>query len=202
MLWASWSPSQTFAQSMSHSYIFSVINSVSPAASQAVRFIDSFMHSVHQLVSDQTSQQIETVLIQTQMSQCWLDSARLAAHLELLAASWPLDVSILPWLCAVADSAWTSHNWNTLLSLSLFRLPEKKKQRKITEGSSGAFHKDCLCSTCGFFLCLGFMGPCWVLLVGAFIVLISRDPSNSLRFVCCLREENEDRNQMQKWKRK
>lgn len=130
MLWASWSPSQTFAQSMSHSYIFSVINSVSPAASQAVRFIDSFMHSVHQLVSDQTSQQIETVLIQTQMSQCWLDSARLAAHLELLAASWPLDVSILPWLCAVADSAWTSHNWNTLLSLSLFRLPKKKKSRE------------------------------------------------------------------------
>ncbi len=157
MLWASWSPSQTFAQSMSHSWIFSVINSVSPAASQAVRFIDSFMRSVHRLACDQTSQQIETVLIQTQMSQCWSGSARLAAHLELLAASWPLDVSILPWPCAVADSAWTSHNWNALLSLFLC-LGYQKKQRKITEASSGASHKDCLCSTCVLFVS-GFYGP-------------------------------------------
>ena len=35
--------------------IHEVIEGVSPAASQAVKFIDSFMHSVHQLVTKQSS---------------------------------------------------------------------------------------------------------------------------------------------------
>lgn len=52
MLWASWSAGQTFAQSTSHSWIYLVINSVSQAANQAVRPDDSFMHSIHRLVSD------------------------------------------------------------------------------------------------------------------------------------------------------
>jgi len=63
----------------------------------------------------------------------------------------PLDVSILPLAPAPhTDPVWTSHNLNTSLSLSLWVTEIKKSRKKITEGSSGALHKDCLCATCVF----------------------------------------------------
>lgn len=84
-------PSQTFAQSISHSFIES--------ASQIHWFIHAFSPPS---VSQQPTQAADWI--------CDTDTdgraeARLTAHLELLAASWPLDVSILSWPGAVTDSA-------------------------------------------------------------------------------------------------
>ncbi len=123
------------------------------------------MHSVLCSDSHRTSQQIETALIRTRTSQRWSVSAGLTAHLELLAASWPLDVSILCWPSAVTYLAWTSHYWNTLLSLS-FSVWEKEGKRLPT--AAQVHFTKTVCAPHLFFLSE----------TRAFILLISRKPTH------------------------
>lgn len=68
------------------------------------------------------------------------------------------------------------------LSPSFFGL-HVKVERRLRTVARVHFTKT-VCAPHVRFLCLGFMSPYWVLLAEAFIVLISRDPSSPLRFVC------------------
>lgn len=122
--------------------------------------------TVSAAVSLRASRHIQTVLKQTPM-------AGLTAHLQLLAASWPLDVSIPPWPRAAIGSA------TTVIPFAVW-VTKKEVGRRLW--SSGAVHKG------RFFLRF----PYWFLLVGAFIMLFSRELCDSLKMCVLLREGNEN----------
>lgn len=101
------------------------------------------MHAVHQLLSIQSSEQRETVLIQTQMSQCWSDS-------QPTWSRWP------------ASSFFISPSDKPQKETTLYLVGIEEKLDKIVEGSSFASRLD-----------LFLMETYRYLLLGEFIMLIS-----------------------------
>lgn len=134
-----------------------VINSVSRAVTQAVRFIDSFMHSVCWLVSRLNSADTDT--------DVWMLGGLGPAHGPPGAACCQL-------------TAWCFYQSPVRPGRATFERPYS------FFGGGGITKKSRLrCIWQRLFvlhMCLGFMGPYWVLLVWAFVMLISRVPSNSL----------------------
>lgn len=130
----------------------SLINPFSQPCSHSSHLIHWFIHASSPLVSQQPNQPADWNSVDTDTDVSAL--VGLTAHLELLAASWPLDVSILPW---------TSHKRNTLLSLS-FSIWNTKKAGKDCGGVAQVhFTKTvCVCSMSGFLwalIGLYWMGP-------------------------------------------
>lgn len=148
MLWASWSAGQTFAQSTSHSWIYLVINSVSQAANQAVRPDDSFMHSIHRLVSD-LNQPEDWNSVDTDADGLVLGGLGQAQSPPGAAGCQLTSWYFYPPLAGPEPSPIElgQATIEILYPLSVFGLQKKKKKKgEIAKGGSGTFHKHCLCS--------------------------------------------------------
>ena len=135
-------------RSAKHLFNHWVINSVSQAVTQAVRFIDSFVHSVRWVVSKLKSANTDT--------DVWMLGGLGPAHGPPGAACCQLTAWCFYPSLAVTGLTRTSHIWTTLLII--FLGGGGGLQKKV---GSGAFDKDCLCSKNVFWFygpLLGFTG--------------------------------------------